>query len=150
MKKTFLSILERAHFEKNIKLLLQPYFEFRLYITFRLDDGRAGKKRHFYGNEHSCTYQQVLFGKVPFIAMDKHKGFMELVGLVEGPYRGQYIGAKIFGREPGKDTFDILHRDYLRGEIKMRNDPKFPIDDQKYNLKYTIENNKIVILSKEA
>lgn len=145
MAQPFLIPGERAHFERNIKLLLQPYFEFRLYIVFKTAEGRPGPKRHFYGNEHQCTYTQLLHQKLPFISMDKLKGYNELIKLVEESYKGKYIGAKIYGREPGQEQFSILHRDYLRGELKECHDPVIAAGDQYYNLSYLIEKGRVII-----
>jgi hypothetical protein len=149
MKQQCLSTNDRAHLERNIKLLLQPMFHFRLYVVFSLHDGRPGPKRHFYGNEHQCTYQQLLSQKLPYIEMNKNKGYKDLVHLVEGAYYGRYISAKIYGREPGQINFDSLHRDYFRGKLLSQSDPEIPVDEQCYKLTYRIESGRVIINDRE-
>lgn len=145
MSKQFYSTEERAHFAQDIKLLLQPYFSFRLYIVFKQADGRPGPKRHFYGNEHQCTYRQLLANKLPSISMDKQKAYTNLIHLIEVTYKGKYIGAKIYGREEGSDQFNILHRDYLRGVLQSSNDPDFSNGSPVYEINYRVKDGRVIV-----
>jgi hypothetical protein len=125
----------------NLNLILQPWCSFRLYVVFKPP---AKTRRHFYGNEHQCTYNQCMNHHVKNILMRKKKGYNDLVNLVEKTYRGKYQTAVIYMREPGKDKFELECRRYYNGGLEKQNDPILS-DDEGFTLYFTIKNGLLVI-----
>lgn len=133
---------QKAHMTRNIKMLLMEHFVFRAYIRFH-----DRKTVHLYGNEHKCTYNQLLAGRFPSIVLDREKGYTDLIGLLEGPYRNRYQYATIYMRTPGTSEFDIICRQYDRNGLKDINDPVLPDDQKKIELTYTIQNGRVLVAS---
>lgn len=118
--------IDEAHRTYNLKFFLMDYFLFRCYIVFK-----NGKKWHGSGNEHSCTYNQLRYGRYDNIILDREKGYTDLINLIEGKYKGQYTAAKIYSRQPGEKNFNTLCRHYnVKGELEECQDPVIP-DEQK-------------------
>lgn len=148
-----LTNLEKGHVKKNIKYLLQQHYWFRLWIRFKYDPDYHGPDRasgglHFYGNEHKCTYNQCVSGKVKEIVLDRWKGYNDLIQLIEkGEFKGKYITAKIYGYDPQTGAYDILHRVYLRGKLQKKevNDPVLDTKDEFLTLHFTIQDNRVII-----
>lgn len=88
----FLSNEEKGHAIRNIKLVLQHRFRFKLYIKFKASAayGETIKGFTFYGNEHKCTYNQCLTGKIPTIILDQKQGYQELIRQIEKEWKGQH------------------------------------------------------------
>ena len=123
----------------NLKMLLMPYFSFRLFIKF---NDRKGQKRHLYGNEHNCTNHQLQQQKVPFILLDKQKGYTDLINLVEKRWQKKYSAAAIYMRPPGEKTFSILCRRYYDGELEECQDPIIT-PELNQTLYYHFENHRL-------
>lgn len=121
-------LANKAHIEKELKLLLIPYISTRLYVYFNHGD-KNKRKRTFYANEHRCTYSQCLKGMVPHIVLYKQAGYEGLVRMVE-TLKGKYLTAKLYRREEGEKGFDLLCREYYRGALVGEpNDPPFSADE---------------------
>lgn len=131
----------KAHATKDLKFLLLPYLSFRAYVIFT---GKEKKKSHFYGNEHQCTYNQCLFGKIPHIQLRRLKGYTDLVNLIENNYKGKYLTAKIYMRDPQTGQFDILCREYFKGGLQECNDPVIDENEMR-TLFYYIKKNYVII-----
>lgn len=121
--------LAGCHAKMNLPGLLIPWRTFRLYVYFKASalHGEA-KRRHFYGHEEKCTYNQCRTGRVQNIVCSKKDGWDSLINLLEVKYRRKYISAKIYGKSSPKLTeFDILHREYVNGRLvtTTQNDPVF-------------------------
>src|SRR5687768_15585203 len=99
----------KAKDTNDIKQLLLPWLSFRLYIVFKQPEKT---RRHFYGDEHQCTYNQCLHGKVPNIVLRKCKGYTNLIGLVEKEFKGKYQSAAIYRCSAPGGAFDVLCRRY--------------------------------------
>ncbi|TWI80546.1 hypothetical protein IQ13_3224 [Lacibacter cauensis] len=133
---------QEAHMKRNIKWLLQQYFSFRAYVKFK-----DGKARHFYGNEHQCTYNQLQAGIYPNIRMDKEKGYTDLINLIERSYKGKYTAATIYMRNPGEKDFNTVCRNYYKGEATEINDPV--ITDPVYTLYYIVQNGRVLVQTED-
>jgi hypothetical protein len=136
----------RAHNNKELKFLLTPYISTRLFVYFNHRDP-AKRKKTFYANEHRVTYSQCIKQLVPNIILNKQAGFNALVGMVES-LKGKYISARIYMREPGKQSFDIVCREWYRGDLILKNDPPFEAEECQV-LYYTIENGRVTVHEKE-
>jgi hypothetical protein len=139
-----LDSITRAHVEREIKILLLPYLQFRLYVRYT---GRDKKVGHYYGNEHQVTYNQCLFKRVPHINLYKKKGYNDLVRMIEEQLRGKYISAKLYRKsDPSKEVFDILCREYYKGELNPNtiNDPILSEDEIRI-LYYEVFKGRVVI-----
>lgn len=131
----------KAHQTGNIKHFLSPYFLFRAYIVFK-----NGKRMHLYGNEHSCTYNQLRYGRYDNIPLSREKGYMELLNLVEKNYKGKYTVAKIYRREPGQKDFNIICRHYdSNGELVECQDPVIPDDQKMLILFYYTHKGQVIV-----
>lgn len=153
-----------AYVKRDLRLLLIPFFRFRLHIKFHPAPGNRPwhqNTRTFYGHEHDCTYNQCVAGHYPFITMDRCRGYDELVNLVEKRYEGKYVTAKIYGRPPGSVVFSDLHRLYDYGKIKkgtvlhngqdleLPNDPVIDAADQYKKLFFKIESGMLIVMEKD-
>lgn len=136
----------RAHNNRELKFLLTPYISTRLFVYFNHRDP-AKRKKTFYANEHRVTYTQCLKGLVPLIVLKKLDGYNALIGMVDS-LKGKYICARIYMRETGKQSFDIVCREWNRGELMIQNDPPFNIDECQV-LYYTVENGRVFVHEKE-
>lgn len=141
----FLSLdeaIRKAHLTKDIKFLLLPWLNFRLYVKYSTG-GR--KSAHYYGNEHRITYNQCAYEKVPAIELKPKKGFDNLIWMVENQLKGQYTAAKLYRRAENKQ-FDILCREYYKGQLNENtiNDPVLS-DDEGMILYYKIVKGFVII-----
>ncbi len=146
----FLSLeqaITKAHISKEIKFILLPLLQFRLYVRY---NGRDKKTGHYYGNEHQCTYNQCLYQKIPFIILNKKKGFDDLVWMVENRLKGQYISAKLYMRSDPYKDFDILCREYYKGGIinETVNNPIL-FEDEVRTIHYTIDRGRVIIVPED-
>lgn len=113
-----------ALYSNNLKHFLTPYFSFRLHITFKAAVKNEGqKKRHFYGNEHQCTLNQLRAGHVSCIKMDRLKGLTDLITLVEKTWKGKWVSATIYMRDEINGPFDKIVRKYYQGKIEEEQSP---------------------------
>lgn len=131
---------QKAHLTKEIKFLLLEHFQFRAAISFK-----NNKKFTAYGNEHRCTYNQVLAGRVKTIELDREKGYTDLIKLIETSYNGKYKRAAIYMRSQETNDFDITCRMYDADGVQEINDPVFSDDHRIKTLYPTIENHRIII-----
>lgn len=131
----------KAKHTNNLNLLLQPWCTFRLYVVFKPPEKT---RRHFYGNEHQCTYYQCLNHHVKEIVMRKKKGYEDLVNLVEKTFKGKYQTAVIYMRENGSDKFEKECRRYYKGGLELKDDPVLS-DDEGFTLYFTVKNGLLVI-----
>lgn len=134
---------QAARLTNDLKHFLKPFFTFRVYVQF----AGTRKKRHFYGNEHQCTYNQVMHKHVPHIVMCRTKAYNDLINLVENTWRGKISSAKIFMREKDDEPFNILCREYYNGEIikDSINDPVIDSADDVRHLYYYFQNGNLFI-----
>lgn len=139
-------LANKAFMNKELKFLLTPYISTRLFVYFTHRDA-SKRKKTFYANEHRVTYSQCIKGMVPNIVLHKLAGYNALLGMVEG-LKGRYISAKIFFRPPGVEHFDIMLREYKKGELIFQSDPPF-LEDECQVLYYTISQGRLLILEKE-
>lgn len=131
----------KAHQTGNLKHFLIKYFLFRAYIVFK-----NGKRMHLYGNEHQCTYSQLKHSRFENIKMDRHKGYGELIDLIERKYKAQYKVAKIYRRNPGDKSFSSLCRYYnANGELEECKDPLLTDQENILTLYYYFKNGCLVI-----
>ncbi|MFC0772416.1 hypothetical protein [Terrimonas alba] len=87
-------------------------------------------------------------GKVTEILLDKQKGYNDLISLLErGSFKNKYIIAKIYGKIPDTDNFEVLHRTYYHGKLtkKDTNDPVFTTENRILKLYSKPENGRLVI-----
>lgn len=132
----------KAHQTGDIKHFLKKYFLFRAYVVFK-----TGKKFHPYGNEHMVTYNQLRYGKVDSIILNREKGYTDLIGMIEKNYAGKISTAKIYCRNPGENNFDTLCRYYDNtGQLVECQDPVIP-DDQKILTLYYYTHKGLVIVT---
>jgi hypothetical protein len=148
-KQTESSVLYRAnkaHIEKELKMLLVPWISTRLYVYFK-DKNPAKRRRTFYANEHRVTYSQCLNQRVENIVLHKYAGYMSLIKMAED-LKGKYSTAKIYLRT-GPDDFNITLREYdATGTLVSTNDHPFQPEECQL-LFYTIENGRVIIHEKE-
>lgn len=130
----------KAHMTRELKYLLLDHFQFRAHINFK-----NKKKFSPYGNEHQCTYNQLLAGRMPNILLDREKGYTDLIRLIENSYRGKYNTAAIYMRHPATNEFDILCRRYMNGEAEEINDPVIPDENKFLTLYYYIKEGRVII-----
>lgn len=104
----------------NLKHFLLPWLSFRLHISFKPPDK---KRRHFYGNEHGVTLNQLRAGHKDNVVLDKYKGYTDLINLVEKTWKGKWQAAAIYMRSEMGGPFDVEVRRYYRGEIENENSP---------------------------
>lgn len=136
----------KAHIEKELKMLLVPWISTRLYVYFN-DRNPAKRKRTFYANEHRVTYSQCLKERVKDITLHKLAGYLGLVKMAED-LRGKYVTAKIYMRT-GPEGFNAILREYDRsGNLVSFEDHPFT-EDQCQVLYYTIEHGRLVLHEKE-
>jgi hypothetical protein len=140
-------LANRADNLKEIKFLLTPYISTRLYVYFNhRDPGK--RKKTFYANEHRCTYSQCVKGMVPSIILNKMAGYQALINMVEQTIKGKYISAKLYLRPPGSQQFEILCREYFKGELILQNDPPFTGDECQVLYYYT-KDGRLIITEKD-
>lgn len=133
--------LQQAHMTKNLKMLLMPHFSFRLYIRFN-----NKRQTHLYGNEHKCTYNQLLARRFECVQLDRLKGYTDLINLIERSYQGKYQYATIYMRTNGTNEFNEVCRQYnTKGELSFVNDPVIDETNQYLKLFYTIQNGRVEI-----
>jgi hypothetical protein len=137
--------MSKAKDTNDIKPLLRHWLSFRLYIVFK---SPYKTSRWLYGNEHRCTYNQCLHGKVPNIVLRKSKGYTDLIRLVEKEYKGKYQSATIYGRNAPGGPFDEVCRRYYQGTLQDKNDPLLS-DDEGLTLYYSLKEGKLVISETE-
>lgn len=138
----------KPHIEQNLHQLLIPFLKFRAYVKFKsLNQYSKHNTCHFYAQEQRCTYNQCLHFHVPYIELDRVAGYERLVDLIERRYKGKYLSADIYGRVPGENKFDIIHRRYLKGKLDKEtvNDPVIDISDVKKLIYYTVERGRLVL-----
>lgn len=137
-----LYLANKAHIEKELKMLLVPWISTRLYVYFN-DRNPAKRRRTFYANEHRVTYSQCLKQRVESIVLYKYEGYMALIKMAED-LKGKYLTAKIYMRT-GPGEFNTTLREYDRsGSLVASNDHPFaPYECQM--LYYTIENGRLLI-----
>ena len=133
------TLQQKAATTNAIQIILQPFYQFRLYIKFNND-----KIMTLYGHEHDCTYKQCLFAHQPQIILSRPKGYNALVNYVEHTKKGQYKKAIIYMRQPGEEKFNKICRRYFKGAIEEQNDPLFT-DTDLLVLDYQVINNRVVI-----
>lgn len=129
----------KASIYKRIDLILQPYYQFRLYVKFNNDETKT-----LYGREENCTYEQCIHLHTDKINLSRLKGYTELLNYVEKTKKGQYKKAIIYMREPGAEKFNTVCRRYYNGQIEEINDPVLN-DDDFLILDYQIINGRVVI-----
>lgn len=135
----FLNI--KAHSTGDLKHFLKQYFLFRAYIVFK-----NGKKFHAYGNEHSCTYNQLRYGRFDNILLNREKGYTDLINMIEKKYSGKYTRAKIYSRQPGQENFNTICRDYNdAGQLEECQDPVLSDDDKFLTLYYYTHKGQVII-----
>lgn len=139
-------LANRAFINKELKFLLTPYISTRLFVYFQHRDP-SKRKKTFYANEHRVTYGQCLKYLVPNIVLNKMAGYNALIGMVDS-LKGKYICARIYHREPGKQSFDIVCREWNRGELILQNDPPFEVDECQV-LYYSVEKGRVIVTEKE-
>lgn len=135
----------KARLTYDIKHFLKPFFTFRLYVKFKANN----KKSHFYGNEHQCTYNQLLYGQVPNIEMSRLKGYTDLINLVENTWKHKLTSATIYMRSDGSEKFDTACREYYNGELKDINDPVIDDSNDKRTLYYYFQNYRLFITTED-
>jgi hypothetical protein len=131
----------KAQGTNDIKYLLTPYLSFRAYVVFK---AVHKSRRHFYGNEHECTYNQLLHQHLPFIVLRKSKGYWDLVNYIEKTLKGKYQSAAIYMRSIPGGKFDVLCRRYFKGALQDHDDPLLS-EDEGFKLFYLIQNGRVVI-----
>ncbi len=133
----------------DIRILLQPWLSFRLYIVFmQKNNPKEKSRRHFYGHEHQCTYNQCVHGMIPNITLRRKKGYEALVEMVEKTYKGKYQSATIYMRSQKGGPFDVLCREYYKGGLQKKNDPLLS-DDEGFILYYHSKNGKLEIIEQD-
>jgi hypothetical protein len=138
----------KAHNTGNLKHFLTPYFMFRAYIVFKPENGdkKYSKKFHPYGNEHSVTYNQLRYGKIDLIVLDRMKGYTDLIKLIERNYHHHYLRAQIYMRLPGQEGFNTLCRDYNeRSELVECQDPTLTPEQEKLTLYYYVHAGMVTV-----
>ena len=133
------TLQQKAATTNAIQIILQPFYQFRLYIKFN-----NGKIMTLYGHEHDCTYKQCLFAHQAQIILSRPKGYYALVNYIENTKKGLYQKAIIYKREPGEERFNTICRRYFKGIIEEQKDPVFT-DTDLLVLDYQIVNNRVVI-----
>lgn len=131
---------QKAHLTRELKFLLIDHFLFRAFFQFK-----DRKKFTAYGNEHRCTYNQVLAGRVKTIELDREKGYTDLVKLVETSYKGKYQRAAIYMRSEETNDFDITCRLYDSHGLIDIQDPVLTEAQKIKTLYPSIQNNRIII-----
>lgn len=124
---------------KHMRDLLKPYLRFRVHFTFK-----NGKASHFYGTEWTCTPNQVIWRRVPFIELNREAGYIDCLEMV-AKWHGRWNKAKIFsGQYP---EFNKLHRKYEGGSLEPVEiqDPVFTDNNRIKKLLYTVEDRIIQI-----
>lgn len=110
--------------ENNLKHFIMPWLSFRLHISFKqTTKAFSQKKRHFYGNEHTCTLNQVLHGYRAYVELDRYKGLKDLIDLVEKTWAGKWSSATIYMRNAPGDQFNEVVRQYYQGELQEEQSP---------------------------
>jgi hypothetical protein len=140
-KEQLIAAATAARQQNDIKHFLKPYFSFRLYVQFK----DKTNKRHFYGNEHQCTFNQLKFAQVPHIELSRIKGYTDLINLVEVVWKAKTKTAAIYMRPEGSQSFDILCRRYYLGEIQQLNDPLLDDTNDARLLYYYFQANQLFI-----
>ena len=125
-----LRLLQKARYDNDLSVLLRPWFTYRLHVRFLMPyyDPRSGVRKdttHFYGNEHSVSYNQCKHGHAPVINLDKLKGYEACIAMAEKTFKGKYYHATIYARTDFPDgKFTTICRHYDRaGELKEVQDP---------------------------
>lgn len=131
---------QKAHLTRGLKFLLIDHFLFRAFFQFK-----DRKKFTAYGNEHRCTYNQVLAGRVKTIELDREKGYTDLIKLIESSYKGKYTRAALYMRSEATNDFDITCRLYDASGVIEINDPVLTPEQKTKTLYPSIENSRIVI-----
>lgn len=131
---------QKAHLTRELKFLLIDHFLFRAFFQFK-----DRKKFTAYGNEHRCTYNQVLAGRVKTIELDREKGYTDLVKLIESGYKGKFNRAALYMRSQDTNDFDITCRLYDASGVIEINDPVLSDAEKIKTLYPSIENNRIII-----
>jgi hypothetical protein len=109
---------------RSIRDLVMSHIRFRMKVYYL--EGSKHKSGTFYGEEWSCTLEQIIWKRVTEIKLDRFKGYMDLVNMVENGYlTGKYSTALIYEHD-GKD-YNILCRKYNNGVLESTavNDPVF-------------------------
>lgn len=104
--------------------LVTPYLRFKLKVYY--PEGSKYNSGTFYGEEWSCTLDQVIYKKVQTIELSRYSGYMDLVNMIENGYlTGKYTTALIYEHD-GED-FNILCRKYSNGVLETETvcDPVF-------------------------
>jgi hypothetical protein len=118
---------------RNMRDLVQPFLRFRCKVYYpEFSKHRSGT---FYGEEWSCTIDQVVWKKVPLIELDRMKGYMDLVNMIENGYlKNKYTTAMIFEFD-GKD-YNIICRKYIGGRLDTSSvaDPVFEKSNSRITL----------------
>lgn len=139
---------ERPHREQNLKLLLiqYGYLTFRAYVVFPKKHASRSRNptRTFYSHETRSTYRQCLHGRVNRIELNKLEGYQNLIKLIDEDMKGQWLSAKIYGRNPDTGEFDKLHREYYQGGLKDANDPVLTESDIQH-VYFRVENHRLVL-----
>lgn len=110
---------QAAALKGDLKHFLKPYFDFRLYVKFF----NRSNGLHFYGNEHECTYRQLKHDHVPFVLLNKKKGYEGLINLVEHTWHSKINTGTIYRRDPLTKKFDHVCRRWYNKQWEFINDP---------------------------
>lgn len=135
-----------AHMYFELKPLILNWLRFKLHIVFKKKDPgtRKSMTKSIYGNEHSVTYKQCLFGKVDHIVLSRLKGYKDLIQYIEKDLKGKYLACKIYYDPEGNGNFSVLCRRYYKGGLEEVNDPVITEEDVK-TLFFSVEKNRLVI-----
>lgn len=134
----------KAAHTNDLRLLIHDYLLFRVAVVFK----KQNVKKTLYGHEHSCTYNQILYGHAKLITLDAEKGYTDLIKFVELNKR-DIKSATIYSRNNPFESFNTMHRRWYNGDWDEINDPSIPETKRFRNLPYVIENNIIKILQEE-
>lgn len=98
-----------------------------------------------YGNEHRCTYNQLLAQKIPNIYLNRQKGFYDLIGHIEKKIHSEIVSATVYARFGDHEPFDMVCRNYYEGKRLVCNDEWMKKMDEDKTLYYFIKDGRVVI-----
>lgn len=138
----------RAVTENNLKFFIKDYLLFRAQIRFKQSTGKSNITRpHRFGNEHSCTLNQVRAGHVDSVVLNRAKGLTDLFKMIEVDYKGKIYGATVYMRETKGEKFNKIIRIYDENKIREDHIPEMIPRD--FELFYAGMDNGLPVFTEE-
>lgn len=136
---------QKARQTNNIKHFLKPWLSFRMAVVYK-----GGKRVHLYGNEHGVnSYNQLIYGHVPFIVLSRNKGYTDLLKYYEKE-SNSILSATIYMREKVGEVFSVKCRAWYQGDEPLEiNDPVIDAGNDQRILYYYIDEKRNIIFSEK-